>query len=174
MSQRVRFCHTFPSQQASHVPNEDGSHDRRILPIRFAAVGRTEADRLSVDALITPGIPVERRTCLYRGNNNLQHRARLVLLIPARLVNGLHVNIRGCWTNRSGLDFLFFSFVSFFFFSFLFFFWVSACGLTNVTRTRHNIEKHLPPIPEKSRDENPDATFEKLIPWYDTLRRYLF
>ena len=122
MSQRVRFCRTFPSQQASHVPNEDGSHDRRILPIRFAAVGRTEADRLSVDALITPGIPVERRTCLYRGNNNLQHRARLVLLIPARLVNGLHVNIRGCWTNRSGLDFLFFSFVSFFFFSFLFFF----------------------------------------------------
>ena len=118
-SRKVRFCRTFPSQQASHVPNEDGSHDRRILPIRFAAVGRTEADRLSVDALITPGIPVERRTCLYRGNNNLQHRARLVLLIPARglsaastLIYEAAERIEAAWT----FSFSFFSFLSLFLF----------------------------------------------------------
>lgn len=60
--------------RSRRVSSEDGSGDRRIFPIRFAAAARTEADRLSVDSLITPGIPVGEDKLLSARNNNLQHR----------------------------------------------------------------------------------------------------
>lgn len=68
------FIAVFPFNDPSHVSSEDGSGDRRIFPIRFAAAARTEADRLSVDSLITPGIPVGEDKLLSARNNNLQHR----------------------------------------------------------------------------------------------------